>query len=685
MGVVGRLDQYASMLASEFDDYSMSENLVSYSTYNSSTWGSYFPANATITTGISAPDGTSTAIRFTCTATGSSLLRVLFPAFTPNGTDTYTTSFYVRLISGTTGGLSSDLNDGAPNGSYLSSLVSNQWVRVSFSGVPTATSKSFIDLLSDSTNNYVLDFWGVQVEKGSVATDYTPTIGATISRILPATTNTNITGLGTYYSSGFDENVGFTTFLPANIFAPYDLVYDDFGGTLFGAGQGRYMRQNTDKSVIVYNEIDEVGITSSGVIIPSTTSVNEGSSVIFSVTTTNVENGTTLYYNITGSVGIASTDFTNSSLSGSLVISGTFDLGFGSTTLTLANDTVTEGTETFNMNLRTGSSSGTIIGTSPVITILDTSLDPELFAFTSFTFTTGIATGRSGPTSFASVSSYTTSTWYSSYFSLASGIQSWTVPADGTYTINTVGASGGANNGGAYYPGKPGQGATIQGNFVLTRGTVLNLVVGQKGVYGADGSGGGGGSFVYTGSIGGGGLLIAAGGGGGWGHGSSTYTSGALGGGGSSTTSQVVGTSSPGTAGSKGTGEGGLGGSYNFGSAGGGAGWISDGDRGQGTGSYRSYGGTRWVGGSPDGAGAAGANTGDGGFGGGAGWGGNSGAAGGAGGYSGGGGGEGWNTTSWGAGGGGGSYNSGTSQTNTAGTTGQSSGWSHGSITITKL
>jgi hypothetical protein len=40
---------------------------------------------------------------------------------------------------------------------------------------------------------------------------------------------------------------------------------------------------------------------------------------------------------------------------------------------------------------------------------------------------------------------------------------------------------------------------------------------------------------------------------------------------------------------------------------------------------------------------------------------------------------------SWGAGGGGGSYNSGSNQVNTAGTTGQSSGWSHGSISITKL
>ena len=68
----------------------------------------------------------------------------------------------------------------------------------------------------------------------------------------------SITGLGTYYASEFSENIGAATTLSANVFAPYDPVYDEVGGTLFGAGQGRYMRQNTDKSVIVYNEIDEV-------------------------------------------------------------------------------------------------------------------------------------------------------------------------------------------------------------------------------------------------------------------------------------------------------------------------------------------------------------------------------------------------------------------------------------------
>jgi len=83
----------------------------------------------------------------------------------------------------------------------------------------------------------------------------------------------SITGLGTYYASEFSENVGIATTMTANVFPPYDLVYDEFGGTLFGAGQGRYMRQNTDKSVIVYNEIDEItdlfgrGIVRDGLVL----------------------------------------------------------------------------------------------------------------------------------------------------------------------------------------------------------------------------------------------------------------------------------------------------------------------------------------------------------------------------------------------------------------------------------
>jgi alpha-tubulin suppressor-like RCC1 family protein len=176
-----------------------SENLVSYSTYNASTWINNFPAGATLTTGISAPDGSNNAVRFTCNNTTNALLRVNIPSFTPNGTDTYTTSFFVRRISGT-GSALTDLADGNPSVDYSSQLITNQWVRITVSAVPTATAKTFIDLFSDQNTNYTLDFWGVQIEKKSSAGAYVATNGT----IVPG-------GDGRVYS--FDD-----VFVPADAF-----------------------------------------------------------------------------------------------------------------------------------------------------------------------------------------------------------------------------------------------------------------------------------------------------------------------------------------------------------------------------------------------------------------------------------------------------------------------------------
>jgi len=68
-----------------------------------------------------------------------------------------------------------------------------------------------------------------------------------------------VSGLGTYTALEFKENVGVgTTTLSANVFAPYDPIYDEFGGVLFGPGQGKFMRQELNGNVIVYNEIDEI-------------------------------------------------------------------------------------------------------------------------------------------------------------------------------------------------------------------------------------------------------------------------------------------------------------------------------------------------------------------------------------------------------------------------------------------
>jgi len=88
-------------------------------------------------------------------------------------------------------------------------------------------------------------------------------------------------------------------------------------------------------------------------------------------------------------------------------------------------------------------------------------------------------------------------------------IQNWTVSANGTYRIEVWGAQGGTQ------PQQwGGLGARMRGDFVLTAGTQLKILVGQKGVDGNsdDGCGGGGGTFVVKSDNT---ILIIAGGGGG--------------------------------------------------------------------------------------------------------------------------------------------------------------------------
>ena len=99
----------------------------------------------------------------------------------------------------------------------------------------------------------------------------------------------------------------------------------------------------------------------------STTSVNEGQSVEFTVNTTNVSAGSTLFFS-SGGTAVAA-DFTDNSLTGSFIVSAT-----GITTFTrtlVAEATGTEGSENFNLVIRTNSTTGTALTTTPSITIND--------------------------------------------------------------------------------------------------------------------------------------------------------------------------------------------------------------------------------------------------------------------------------------------------------------------------
>ena len=98
----------------------------------------------------------------------------------------------------------------------------------------------------------------------------------------------------------------------------------------------------------------------------STTNVNEGQSVEFTVNTTNVSAGSTLFFS-SGGTAVAA-DFTDNSLTGSFIVSAT---GITTFTRTLVAEGETEGTENFNITIRTNSTSGAAVTTTPTITIND--------------------------------------------------------------------------------------------------------------------------------------------------------------------------------------------------------------------------------------------------------------------------------------------------------------------------
>jgi hypothetical protein len=112
-------------------------------------------------------------------------------------------------------------------------------------------------------------------------------------------------------------------------------------------------------------------ITSTYSITPSTTSVNEGSFVTFNVIVSNsLTTGNVLYWTTTGSVN--SSDFTDGVTSGSVTLTN----GSANISRTLTSDSTTEGSESFQLELRSGSTSGVILATSATVTVNDTSTTP---------------------------------------------------------------------------------------------------------------------------------------------------------------------------------------------------------------------------------------------------------------------------------------------------------------------
>lgn len=124
----------------------------------------------------------------------------------------------------------------------------------------------------------------------------------------------------------------------------------------------------------------------------------------------------------------------------------------------------------------------------------------------SQTFTHCGKVGNTGPSQ-----SDCNSAYGSGVVTVFGGIQEWTVPLTATYRIEAWGAAGGNNTNSGHIGGS---GVGVRGDFQLTAGQVLRILVGQKGGdigTNCEGGGGGGGTYVVLN----GNPLVVAGGGGG--------------------------------------------------------------------------------------------------------------------------------------------------------------------------
>jgi hypothetical protein len=109
------------------------------------------------------------------------------------------------------------------------------------------------------------------------------------------------------------------------------------------------------------------------------------------------------------------------------------------------------------------------------------------------TFTNCSATGATGPTQAQCDTAYAGTT-LDGEVTVTGGIQAWVAPTSATYRIEAFGAQGMSADPG--YDG--GLGARMRGDFDITAGTTVYIIVGQEGTMGTGTSsgGGGGGSFV---------------------------------------------------------------------------------------------------------------------------------------------------------------------------------------------
>ena len=226
-------------------------NLLTYSDqFNDAAWSktaASITANAT-----SSPDGTTNADKLVATAVTSG--HFVSQAVTITASTNYTVSVYVKaaeygwaiIYVGTVGvGQYVNLSTGAVGSTFIGAPTSttvtnagNGWRRVSMvfnSGVNTSVDVRVYATTADGTSSYLGDgtsgiyVYGAQLEAGSFATSYIPTVASTVSRSADVATMT-----GTNFSSWYNQSEGTIvaeTALIAKSGASYGIYAVDDGTT----------------------------------------------------------------------------------------------------------------------------------------------------------------------------------------------------------------------------------------------------------------------------------------------------------------------------------------------------------------------------------------------------------------------------------------------------------------------
>ena len=222
-----------------------------------------------------------------------------------------------------------------------------------------------------------------------------------------------------------------------------------FNEDINGTKKGWILNYDSEGLVTSIDERSAPHFDPSYSVSTTSTAVNEGSSITFDVTTTELADGTTVYYD----TNLDDADFSGSTENGSFTITS----NAATFTVTLANDTFTEGAETLTARLYDDAGRTNQVATSNSVTINDTSLGVPM-----------------GDALFHADSVNSTASY------------SWAVPT-GVTSISVI-CVGGGGGGETNHDGASGCGGGLayKNNITVTPGATVSVYVGGGG-YGTNG------------------------------------------------------------------------------------------------------------------------------------------------------------------------------------------------------